>query len=92
MRVGLAVVLALATATALKVATFVWCFFPAMTGAYPVLGVSLVQWCDCMTYREEMDTMEEAVVDGRAKFLQKEHERNSRSDPRNSRGGARSMH
>ena len=36
-------------ATTLKAASFLWVFYPAMTSVYPVFGVSMVQWCDCMS-------------------------------------------
>ena len=35
------VLVVLATSVVLKLVTFVWVFFPSMTGLYPVVGVSL---------------------------------------------------
>ena len=59
-----------AFAATLKAAAFAWCFFPAMTGAYPVVGVSLMN-CDCMHHRQEVMSMHQGVADGRSKFMQR---------------------
>ena len=69
--------LRLAVAALVKVITFAWCFFPSMTGQYPVVGVSRIQWCDCLTYREEAENMEQDVMDGTRKFMQKQARRGS---------------
>jgi len=58
-------------ATTLKAAAFLWVFFPAMTGVYPVFGVSMVQWCDCMSWRDEAEDQAERNAMGRQKFMQK---------------------
>ena len=81
------VLVVLATSVVLKLVTFVWVFFPSMTGLYPVVGVSLVQWCDCMNWREDAEGMEEDVNEGTRKFMERQQQRGSR-------GGrdARSMH
>ena len=68
-------VVAMALSTFLKAATFLWCFLPAMTGIYPVVGVSLVQWCDCMNWREEAEEMEEDVTEGTRKFMERQRRR-----------------
>jgi len=78
---------ALTFSTTLKAGSFLWCFFPAMTGLYPVAGVSLVTWCDCLNYREEAEEMEENVEEGRRKFLEAQRRKAQRGG-----GSSRSMH
>ena len=80
------VLVVLAVSVILKLVTFLWCFFPSMTGLYPVVGVSLVQWCDCMNWREDAEGMEEDVTEGTRKFMERQQ--------RGARGGrdSRSMH
>jgi len=74
------VLVVLAAAIFLKAAAFFWFYFPSMTGLYPVPGVSLVQWCDCLNYREEAEDMEGEVADGTRAFMerQKTNARNHR--------------
>lgn len=76
------IVVVLAFATLLKAATFVWCYFPALTGAYPVVGVSLIQWCGCMSHEEEMEEMEQNVAEGTADFYRKARSSGSRQSDR----------
>ena len=59
-----------AFAACLKGLAFLWCFLPAMTGLYPVVGVSLAGWCDCLNYREEVMQQAQGVNAGRQKFMQ----------------------
>jgi len=83
-------VVACAGATVLKAACFLWCFFPAMTGVYPVVGVSLVQWCDCMNWREEAEDMEVDVNAGTREFMEKQQRKSAAEAA--ARKGAQSMH
>ena len=62
-------IVALFAATLVKVVAFFWCFYPAMTGLYPVVGVSLTQWCDCLNSREDAEEMETKTAQKRAEFL-----------------------
>jgi hypothetical protein len=82
------VVVAMSIAAVLKTASFLWCFFPSLTGVYPVMGVSLVQWCDCMNWREEAEGMEEDVQDGTRAFMERQRKKQMAA----AQGQKRSMH
>ena len=58
-----------AFAAVLKGASFAWCFFPAMTGLYPVLGVSMMD-CGCLSQRQQTTQMAQGVQKGREAFNQ----------------------
>ena len=60
---------ALVSASALKLLAFAWCVFPAMSGVYPVLGVSTI--CDCQSWRREALQMQAGIAGGRSAFMER---------------------
>jgi uncharacterized protein involved in cysteine biosynthesis len=72
----------LGAAVALKIGSFLLVFFPAMTGVYPVLGVSFVKWCDCMDWSDEAEDQVQRNLEGRRKFLVRQQQRQARDGRR----------
>ena len=72
-----------AAAVVTKLAVFGWAFFPAMTGMYPVLGVSHIRWFNrCFDWREEIVQQAGKNAEGRKAFL----------DRQKAKAGGGSMH
>ena len=72
-----------AAAVVTKLAVFGWAFFPAMTGMYPVLGVSHIIWFNrCFDWRAEIAQQAGKNAEGRQKFL----------DRQKAKAGGGSMH
>lgn len=63
-----ATIAALAASVALKLAALLWCVFPAMTGRYPVFGVSR---CECLSWGKEAMTNAERTSEGTRKFMER---------------------
>lgn len=84
----------LAGATVIKVGAFLWAFFPSMTGVYPVIGVSHVEWCDWNSWQDEAYEQADKNQEGRRKFLEKQKQRQqAQQDKSLRRGGSqRSLH
>lgn len=62
-----ALLVALSASATLKLATLAWCVFPALTAAYPVVGVSQL---DCFSSRSEAQRMAQSTQEGTRRFIE----------------------